>query len=491
MGVTLSGVGKGVHNPFVGQGNHSLVSWSGDVSDGQAEIKNSSAYPLIRVVQQAMVSRPLAPTEHASTSSGWYRPAPSNMASFSAVCWFFGRRLQAHLGVPVGLIENQVGGTAVERWSSKEALSKCNQERGSRMATCKPHADDDEAQWYETMETSGFQRDKVSYTGVNSSLFNGMIAPWAPSCMGGTVSTAVRGAIWYQGESNVACSDVWGYSQGGNCAMNPSNCAEYYSCQFPAMIADWRNHFRTQWSDTDTELTFLFVGLPAYVQDLPSTLYDGKNDTSLPLLRLAQRESGNASYPDNWQTSLIDHGYLFGHYGSIHPMDKTPVGKRLVLSAREHAYGETTIISTGPEPLKATAAPGGRITLTFAPNTVGMPGLLLRTTGAVRQTCPVGEKQVSGNPTSAPVPASQCGCASGFDVGSDADGYACAEQLAIGADNKSLTMVVPKAASGMTLRYLFADWPTPTVYNAESFLGENGELPTAPFTMDVDTAWTV
>ena len=39
-----------------------------------------------------------------------------------------------------------------------------------------------------------------------------------------------------QGESNVACSDVWGYSQGGNCAMSPSDCADYYACQFPAMI---------------------------------------------------------------------------------------------------------------------------------------------------------------------------------------------------------------------------------------------------------------
>ena len=208
MGVTLSGVGKGSHNPFRGEGNHSLVSWSGDVSDGQAEIKNASAYPLMRVVQQSMVSRPpsLGPTEQAATS-GWFRPAPSNMGSFSAVCWFFGRRLQAHLGVPVGLIENQVGGTAVERWSSSAALGKCNQERGSRMATCKaPSAstttttdegeEDEEGRWYEQMEAAGFDREKISYTGVNSSLFNGMIAPWAPSFTGGTVSTAVRGAIW-------------------------------------------------------------------------------------------------------------------------------------------------------------------------------------------------------------------------------------------------------------------------------------------------------
>ena len=138
------------------------------------------------------------------------------------------------------------------------------------------------------------------------------------------------------------------------------------------------------------ELTFLFIGLPAYVQDLPSTLYDGKNDTSLPLMRLAQRESGSKSYPRNFQTSLIDHGYLFGHYGSIHPMDKTPVGKRLMLSAAEHAYGEA-VNSAGPEPLTATGT-ASVITLTFE---CKAPCLLLRTSGAVRQECPLGEKQVS------------------------------------------------------------------------------------------------
>jgi hypothetical protein len=212
------------------------------------------------------------------------------------------------------------------------------------------------------------------------------------------------------------------------------------------------------------------------------------------------------------------------------------------------------VISTGPEPLKATvaaaaaaAAVGGgargakRVTLTFAPGTLGPAGLLLRLTGAVRQTCPLGEKQVTGNPTSDPVPASQCGCASGFEIGTDADGmfhtqridatclalhacqggfccsagegrwessefsvlymywvglsrsertgYACATELTIGADKKSVTMSAPEsAAAGMTLRYLFADWPIPTVYSAASFLGENGELPTPPFTMTIEWA---
>jgi hypothetical protein len=53
------------------------------------------------------------------------------------------------------------------------------------------------------------------------------------------------------------------------------------------------------------ELTFLFVGLPAYVQDLPSTLYDGKNDTSLPLVRLAQVKRETQYLPSSLFESAI------------------------------------------------------------------------------------------------------------------------------------------------------------------------------------------
>ena len=127
MGITLSGLGAGP------TGSEPLTSWSGDVSDGAAEIANSSAYPLVRVVTQAD-SALAAPTEHASTGAGWRIPSPANMGAFSAVCWMFGRRLQMHLGVPVGLIQNDVGGTAVERWSSAEALGRCDQGRATNWA---------------------------------------------------------------------------------------------------------------------------------------------------------------------------------------------------------------------------------------------------------------------------------------------------------------------------------------------------------------------
>ena len=62
------------------------------------------------------------------------------------------------------------------------------------------------------------------------------------------------------------------------------------------------------------------MGLPAYVEDLPATTYDGKNDTGLPLVRLAQGavpDQGNKTF----MTSLVDHGYLQGHSSSLNDSD--------------------------------------------------------------------------------------------------------------------------------------------------------------------------
>ena len=101
---------------------------------------------------------------------------------------------------------------------------------------------------------------------------------------------------------------------------------------------------------------------------------------------------------------------LHGHMGSIHPMDKTPVGQRLMLSAREHAYGEV-VSSSGPEPL-AAALSGRSLSLAFDPRTVGPAGLLLRTAGPVRQVCAVGQKQVGGRGLTAAIHVENLHCCS-------------------------------------------------------------------------------
>lgn len=86
------------------------------------------------------------------------------------------------------------------------------------------------------------------------------------------------------------------------------------------------------------------------------------------------------------------------------------------------------------------------------------------------------------------VPASQCGCPSGFEFGTERANYTCipVAGLTVHGTGEALVMDAPHAKAGMTLRYLFADWPTPTVYSAKSFLGTNGQLPTPPFVMTIE-----
>ena len=79
--------------------------------------------------------------------------------------------------------------------------------------------------------------------------------------------------------------------------------------------------------------------------------------------------------------------YIQGHYGSIHPMDKAPVANRLLLSARQIAYNDSEIRSSGPVVRDATLLPNElrMIQLNFYPHTMSDEGLLLRTEGRVRQ----------------------------------------------------------------------------------------------------------
>ncbi len=124
-----------------------------------------------------------------NVANRWLVCTPENVSKadrggFSAVAYFFCRRLHKELGVPVGLIQAAWGGTPAEYWTSRETLL----------------ADP-------ALRPLVRGRD-------SSSLFNGMIAPLIPY--------AIRGAIWYQGEANVGR-------------------AHQYRELFPAMIADWRS----------------------------------------------------------------------------------------------------------------------------------------------------------------------------------------------------------------------------------------------------------
>ena len=206
--------------------------------------------------------------------TGWQICLHETAPFISAVAYYFAVRLQEKLNVPVGLVTSDVGGSPIEAWISLDALHQ--------LPAC--------------AQTT----NKVHRLGA-AALFNGMIAP--------LTSMTFRGAIWYQGESNVG-------SSGTN-----------YAPLLKTLIADWRGRF-------DKNLPFGIVQLANYG--------DAPTDTKAALVREAQAAVA-AEVPDMGLAVAIDLGEV-----RIHPPDKRDVANRLALWARAKIYGETNLVYQSP-----------------------------------------------------------------------------------------------------------------------------------------------
>src|SRR5262249_32609901 len=173
---------------------------------------------------------------------------PDTAGGFSAVAYYFGRDLQKALNMPVGLVHTSWGGTPAEAWTSRGALEanpalkhylddqaraldnypKAQEKYKEALARYEEEAKKAKAEGKKPPQKPPEPGHPITGSHAPSALYNGMIAPLIPY--------AIRGAIWYQGESNA-----------GNLAR-----AEEYRTLFPAMIKDWR----AQWKEGD--FPFLF-----------------------------------------------------------------------------------------------------------------------------------------------------------------------------------------------------------------------------------------
>lgn len=140
-------------------------------------------------------------------------------------------------------------------------------------------------------------------------LFNGLIAPLTPF--------AIKGAIWYQGESNVG--------------RNP----ELYQEMFESMVSDWR----AKWVGGEA---FPFIAVQLANLGEPAENSEPRDDN----WAVVREEQYAASKLKNSGIALT---YDVGEYNDIHPLDKETVGKRLALCARAIAYGDDGVIYQGPE----------------------------------------------------------------------------------------------------------------------------------------------
>ncbi|MDB6130614.1 MAG: Sialic acid-specific 9-O-acetylesterase [Verrucomicrobiales bacterium] len=259
----------------------------------------------------------------------WELCNPTTVPRFSAVAYYFGRDLQKHRGVPVGLIHTSWGGSPAEVWIREEVMA-ANPAYKSAILDPMPAKlekyQKDRAAWEKDSadakkENKPFTRRAPNMDWRPAELYNGMIAPIVPY--------GIQGAIWYQGESNAGR-------------------AEQYRTLFADMIQNWRH----DWHQGD--FTFLEVQLAPFMK-----IKTEPGESTWAELREAQLLA-TKNLPNVGMAVITD----VGEENDIHPKKKQPVGERLSAAARAIAYHEN-IEFAGPL-YKNMKTEGANAILTFS-----------------------------------------------------------------------------------------------------------------------------
>ena len=285
---------------WVASGQSNMEMNVGSSANAAQEIA-AAEYPKIRLFTAAKVT---AFTPQTDVKGAWSLCTPQKVGGFSAVAYLFGRDLLKNLDVPIGLIHTSWGGTVCEAWMSREAIEADPDFKPIADRIVKPDAN---------------PPPKPGDPNVPTVLYNAMIRPLIPFAM--------RGAIWYQGESNAGRS-------------------YQYRKLFPALISDWRKN----WGEGD--FPFLFVQLANFMARKPDPSESGWAE-------LREAQSMTLGVPKTGQAVIID----IGEERDIHPKNKQDVGRRLALAAGAVAYGKK-IEYSGPV-YESKTVEGGKVRLKF------------------------------------------------------------------------------------------------------------------------------
>ncbi|MCP4643670.1 MAG: sialate O-acetylesterase [bacterium] len=331
-----------------GQSNMAMVVKSCD----NAEVEIAAAdFPRIRLFKVPPI---VADKPQTACPGQWQICSPETIPTFSGAGYFFGRTIHKTLDVPVGLISSSWGGTPAEAWTSHKTLLKDPDfkpilDRWERVVYEYPKKMEryefNLAEWErkaKRAKEAGKDAPKKPVPPMGpdhknraSNLYNAMIHP--------LTNYAIRGAIWYQGESNAGR-------------------AYQYRALFPAMIEDWRAAWdmgRWSWWDgegfpfhEDGAFPFYFVQLANFRDQQPEP-----GDSAWAELREAQ--SMTLSLKNTGTAVIID----VGDAKDIHPKNKQDVGQRLARNALAKTYGKNVAWS-GPV-LKGMKRRKGELVLTF------------------------------------------------------------------------------------------------------------------------------
>ena len=268
-------------------------------------------YPNLRIFK---VEKTLAATPRADLEkfNGWQECNSNALdsVSFSAAAYFFGREIHTNLNVPVGLIESSWGGTRIEPWTPPVGFEKIP-------------------------SLAKLAQTKISTNKISNArpmaIYNAMIAPLA--------GFALRGALWYQGESN--------------CMGTNDNDYLTYATKMEALVGGWRQ----VWGEGDFPFYF--------VQIAPFKYYGGKmcrapSPETLPEFWALQSHAAQRIK----NTGMVVTTDLVDNLDDIHPRNKQAVGHRLALLALDETY-DKEMESSGPV-FRKVKFTGGKAILKFS-----------------------------------------------------------------------------------------------------------------------------
>lgn len=260
-------------------------------------------------IRHFKVNYAIADTPSADITQGNWKIADDslNVADFTSVGYFFAKKLYEELHVPIGLINSSVGGTIVETWTSREALDNTEEFKSAITKT-----------FSEVKAAS--KNGEIWANEYPSLLYNAMIHPLIPY--------AIKGALWYQGESNAGR-------------------AYQYRKSFPMMIQDWR----TRWKQGD--FPFYFVQLASWQAN------NGNSANGSTWAELRESQTATLALPNTGMAVTLD----IGDSKDIHPANKKDVGLRLAAIALNKLYDKQVEYS-GPV-FKSMNMDGNKAVLSF------------------------------------------------------------------------------------------------------------------------------
>lgn len=270
----------------------------------QDEIRRAD-HPLLRLYKMPWFGKP----KKNVLGMTWVRCTPDTIqhTEFSAAGYYFGRKLQETLGVPVGLIDSSFGGTQIEAWLPESAFASTPAIRDLR--------DVKYFAWVKHVQATD--------------LYQSMIAPLAPYTL--------RGFLWYQGENNVMEAD-----------------GAIYTAKLRALIDSWR----AAWEQP--QAPWYFVQLAPFDYSKWTIFPQQLTPEELPVFWEAQARA--LTLPHTGMVVITD---LVRNLHDIHPTNKRDVGLRLANLALEDTYGHADLLAHSPSFAAMTALPDGRIAVRF------------------------------------------------------------------------------------------------------------------------------